>query len=175
MPQQKQADTFTLQPSWKQFFISYMLSVLAIPLLGIGLVYLYFVRKKHKKIYYEISDTQISRVDAKYSHNVDLVDIESIDIKRSWLQQKLGIGDLMLHTSASKMILAGLEEPGQLKNILEQAIQSEIKRKKTHQKIKAKQPEYQPGNMDKMNYLTGLWQQGLISNEEYESERKHFE
>jgi hypothetical protein len=29
--------------------------------------------------------------------------------------------------------------------------------------------------MDKINYLTGLWQQGLISEEDYKKECKHFE
>lgn len=175
MTQKNSNRTYTLDPSWKQYFWSYVLSVLAIPLFGLGLIALYYVRKKHQKIAYEISNTQIKRIDDKYEHNIDLVDITNVEVQKSWLQQKLNIGTLVLHTSASKMMLEGLEEPTKLKNLLEQAIQSELKRQKEQQKTKAREPDYQPGSMEKMDYLTGLWQQGLISNEDYEKERKHFE
>lgn len=173
---QKNTDrTFTIKPSWKQFFWAYVLSVLAIPLFGIGLIALYFVRKNHRQIAYKISNTQIKRVDDKYEHTVDLVDITSIEVQKSRLQEKLHIGTLVLHTSASKMMLEGLEEPNKLQELLEQAIQSELKRQKEQQKTEAREPKYQPGSMDKMEYLTGLWQQGLISDEDYQKERKHFE
>jgi|AntRauTorcE11898_2_1112593.scaffolds.fasta_scaffold08041_5 hypothetical protein len=175
MPQQNKNNTFNLTPSWKQFFWGYVLSILFIPVFGIGLILLYFIRKKHQQMRYEISDNRISRFDAKYKHNVDLVGIKDVSVQRSWLQQKLGIGDLILNTSASKMVLAGLDEPEQLKDILEKAIKSEIKQHEEHQKTKAREPQYQPGSMEKMDYLTGLWQQGLISDADYQKERKHFE
>lgn len=173
---QKNTDrTYTLEPSWKQFFWGYTLSILAIPLFGIGFVALYFVRKNHQQIVYEISNTQIKRVDEKYEHNVDLADITRVELIKSWMQQKLSIGTLVLYTSASKMMLEGVEEPEKLKELLEQAIQWEIKRQQEQQKTKTREPDYQPGSMEKMNYLTGLWQQGLISDEDYEKERRHFE
>ena len=167
--------SFSLTPSWKHFFTGYVLSVLTIPLFGLGLVALYFVRKKHRKIHYEITNTQIKRTDDKYAHNVDLINIETIELQKSWLQEKLAIGTLVLHTSASHMKLEGIEEPGKLKELLEQAIQTERKRLQEQQKTKAREPDYQPGSMDRMDYLTGLWQQGLISDEDYQKERKHFE
>lgn len=173
---QKSTDrTYTLEPSWKQFFWGYVLSMLAIPLFGLGLIALYFVRKKHRQITYEISNTQIKRVDEKYEHTVDLVDITRVEMTKSWMQRKLDIGTLALFTSASKMKLEGLEEPQKLKDLLEQAIQSEIKRQEEQQKTEPRKPEYQPGSMPRMDYLTGLWQQGLISDEDYKKERKHFE
>lgn len=175
MAQETNKSTFTLTPSWKHFFRAYTLSVLAIPIAGLGLIALYYVRKKHRQIRYIISNTHITKVDAKYEHRVDLVDIETIAFKKDWLQEKLGIGNLVLHTSASQMILAGLEKPHQLKDILEKAVQSERKRQEERKKTKARESKYQPGSMEKIDYLTGLWQQGLISNEDYQKERKYFE
>ncbi|MBN2731117.1 MAG: hypothetical protein JXR26_01690 [Balneolaceae bacterium] len=175
MTQKNTGRTYILEPSWKQFFWGYMLSILAIPLFGIGLVALYFVRKNHQQIVYEISDTQIKRVDEKYEHHVDLTDITRVELVKNWMQQKLSIGTLVLYTSASKMMLEGVEEPEKLKELLEQAIQWEIKRQQEQQKTNTLEPDYQPGSMEKMNYLTGLWQQGLISDDDYEKERKHFE
>lgn len=175
MAQQQSDRTFKLNPSWKAYFWPYLFSVLAIPIVGIGLIALYFVRKNHKRQVYKISDTQISKADKKYQHNVDLADIDDIELQRSWMQEKLDIGTLVLHTSASKMELIGLEEPQNLLNILEQAVESEKERHKQRQKTQQKKPDYQPGNMERMDYLTGLWQQGLISEEDYEAERKNFE
>lgn len=167
--------TYTLDPSWKQFFVGYLLSILTIPLAGIGLIALYFVRKKHKEHKYIITDTQISILDAKYRQNVDLANIEQLTIEQSWLQKKLGVGTLVLHTSALETELIGIENPSQIKDILGKAIQAELQRKEQEQQTKARQPKYKPGSMDKMEYLTGLWQQGLISEEDFEKERRHFE
>lgn len=172
MPDQK---SYTLEPSWKQYFVSYLFSILAIPLAGIGLAALYFVRKKHKSTQYIVTDTQISSVDTKYRRNIDLVNIESVEVHQTRLQNTLGIGTLILHTSASEMELPGIENPGRLKDILEKAIRAEIQRRQAKEKTKPQEPKYDPGSMDKMEYLTGLWQQGLISEEDYEKERKHFE
>lgn len=175
MPQDNSKQTFTLKPSWKQFFTAYVLSVLAIPLFGLGLIALYFVRRKHNRLRYKISDSRITRIDEKYEHNVDVADIEGLEIQKSWLDQKLQIGTLVLHTSASKMELAGLDNPQKFKDILEQAVESEKERLKQRSQINEKEPKYQPGNMDKIDYLTGLWQQGLLSDDDYKSERKDLE
>jgi len=166
---------FELQPSWKQFFWAYTLSIFAIPLFGIGLIAFYYTRKKHRQIIYKISDLHITCIDDRYEHKVDLVDITDIETRQTWLQEKMHIADLVLQTSASKMVLGGLQEPGRLKNILEQAIEAEKVRREQQQKTNAREPDYKPGSMDKINYLTGLWQQGLISDEDYRKERKHFE
>lgn len=175
MPEPHQQKSYTLSPTWKYYVSGYLLSILTIPLAGIGLIGLYFVRKKHDSKKYIITDTQISKVNSKYRRNVDLVNIENIELEESWWQQKLGIGSLILHTSASELSISGIENPKELKNLLEEAISAEVARQKEEEKNKPREPEYSPGSMDKMEYLTGLWQQGLISDEDYENERKHFE
>lgn len=175
MPQNNSEHTYTIKPSWKQFFTAYVLSVLAIPLFGLGLIALYFVRRKHNRLCYKITDTRITRIDEKYEHNVDVVDIENLEIHQNRLEEKLRIGTLVLHTSASKMELEGLDEPRKLQNILEQAVMSEQERLKQRNQINEKESRYQPGNLEKIDYLTGLWQQGLLSDEDYKSERKDLE
>ncbi|MDX1587139.1 MAG: PH domain-containing protein [Balneolaceae bacterium] len=175
MPEQKNQKSIRIDPSWKYHFWGYLLSVLAIPLFGIGLIALYFTRKKHQSRHYIFTDTQISSKGPRIQRNIDLVNIEDVRIEQNWTMRKLGIGDLILQTSASEMMVRGVENPERLKQILEKAIQAEKFRQKEKEKTKPREPEYDPGSMDKMNYLTGLWQQGLISEEDYEKERKHFE
>lgn len=177
MAQKVKDQAFSLQPSWKHFFIPYFFSVLAIPIFGIGLVALYYVWKKHRAIIYKVTNTQISSVNEKFHRTVDLVNIEWVELEQNWLQEKLGVGTLVLHTPASEMRLIGMTTPERLVQIMEQAVEAEKERQRQRQrtKTKPKEPKYEPGSMDKMDYLTGLWQQGLISNEDYEKERKHFE
>ena len=176
MAEKTSPKTTALRPDWKNHLAGYLLSVLLIPLFGIGLIGLYWVWKRHHRISYRVSDTQISSLGSEYHRNIDLVNIRQVKIDQSWLQKKLSIGDLHLMTSASKMVLYGMENPHRLKGILDKAIAAEKERHQQQQKKpKAKKPDYRPGNMERINYLTGLWQQGLISDEDYEKERKQFE
>lgn len=175
MSDHRPTDSIRLQPSWKYFFFSYLTAVLTIPLAGIGLIILYFVRRKQISIDYLITNTRITAVDEKYEHNVDLADIRDIGIEQSWLNRQLGIGTLNLQTSASQMKLLGLEKPAEIRDILQQAITAEHRRLQQQQQRRKRETGYRPGSMDRMEYLTGLWQQGLISDEDYKAERKNFE
>jgi phosphate/sulfate permease len=174
MEEKNKSDHFTLEPSWKYFFWSYVLSVLAIPVVA-GLIALYFVRRKHKSIKYEITNDQITAIDQKYEHHIDLVDIEEAEVLRSQWHETLGIGTLRLHTSAAKMELAGLTNPEKISDILEQAIESRQKLQEQRQETQKKESGFKAGSMDRIEYLTGLWQQGLFSDADYKAERKHFE
>lgn len=175
MADQSTQKTVALEPSWKNHILGYAISILLVPAFGIGLIGLYWTYKRQKKYSYTFSDTQISSQDDKYQRNIDLVNIESVDLQQSWLQAKMGVGDIIVHTSASEMILRGLENPGGLKGVLEKAIAAEKERQQEKQKTKPKEPEHDPGTMERMDYLTGLWQQGLVSDEDYKKEKKHFE
>lgn len=172
----QQADkTFELNTSWKNHLIGYVLSVLTIPLFGLGLIALYWVYKRHRRYSYTVSDTQITSQDSKFHRTVDLIDIDKVTVSQSWLQEKMEVGDVVLHTSALEVMLYGMEKPFQLKGLLEQAVAAEQQRQATEEKTQRREPDHDPGTMDKMDYLTGLWQQGLVSDEDFEKERKHFE
>jgi hypothetical protein len=55
------------------------------------------------------------------------------------------------------------------------AAEAERYRVEQQAKNKREQPQTSPGSLDKLDYLTGLWQQGLLSNEDFKREKKHFE
>ncbi|NGP88572.1 PH domain-containing protein [Fodinibius halophilus] len=165
----------SLSTSWKNHVLGYILSVLLIPLFGIGLVLLYWVQKKHKKHRYRFSDTHVTSRDDKYQRNIDLVNIEKVEVQQDWIQEKMDVGDITLHTSASSMTLLGLEMPHKLKDLLEKAIYDQKERLKQEKANKPDKPDHKPGTKERMDYLTGLWQQGLVSDEDFKKERKHFE
>jgi len=175
MADQTSNKTISLSPSWKNHIFGYAISILLIPVFGIGLLIFYWVRKQQNKHAYQFSDTQITSRYDKYQRNIDLVNIDQVELKQSWLQQKMGVGDIRLETSATSMTLLGLEDPQNIKHVLDKAIHAEKERQKQKAKTEPSEPDHKPGSMDKMDYLTGLWQQGLVSDEDYEKERKHFE
>jgi hypothetical protein len=69
----------------------------------------------------------------------------------------------------------GLENPAELSGMILKAAKAERKRLEQQKIQQNKQPEFSPGSIERLNYLTGLWQQGLITDEEFEKERKHFD
>jgi hypothetical protein len=175
MTQESTSKSFTLHISWKNHLLEYVLSILLIPVLGLGLLALFWVWKRQNRITYQVTDRKITSRDNQYQRNVDLLSIKQVEVKQSWLQEKMDVGDLKLHTSASSMTLYGMENPYNLKGLLEKAIAAEQQRHQQQEKTKPREPDYDPGSMEKMDYLTGLWQQGLVSDEDFEEERKHFE
>lgn len=169
-----QSHKFTLHQSWKYFFWSYFLAFFTIPLFGAGLILLYLLRKKRKSVVYTITDTQIIWADKKIEQHVDLPDISQVQLQQSSMHARLQVGTLILHSSTAGMKLRGIEQPGQIKKLLEQAIQAK-KQQRKQQKSTSPSPQYDPGSMPKLDYLTGLWQQGLITDDDFETERKRLE
>ncbi|MCW9705821.1 PH domain-containing protein [Fodinibius salsisoli] len=167
--------SITLGISWKNHLLGYALSILLIPVFGLGLLGIFWVWKRQNRISYWITDHKITSRDDQYQRNVDLLSIQKVEVQQNWLQKKMDVGDLKLHTAASAMTLYGMEQPYQLKGVLQKAIAAEQKRHQQKEQAQPQEPEYDPGSMEKMDYLTGLWQQGLMSDEDFEEERKHFE
>ncbi len=133
------------------------------------------MRRYQKSIHFIISDTTITAADKKYQQKIDIINIRNIKLEQDWLQQKMCIGSLIIHTAATKMRVAGIKRPEEIKELIEQAVQALKKQTRETTHRAAREPKYDPGSMEKINYLTGLWQQGLISDEDFEEERKGLE
>jgi hypothetical protein len=175
MKDQAKSSSITLETSWKNHIIGYVVFILLIPVFGIGFIGLYWVRKRQKRVSYVVSNTGITSRDSKYERNIDLLNIERLHIHQSWIQKKMDVGDVQLFTSASSITLFGIDDPQNLKALIEKADAVEKQRLREKELTKPREPEYSAGTMDRLDYLTGLWQQGLVSNEDFEKERKHFE
>jgi hypothetical protein len=177
MPEQEQKKSITLRQNWRHYFVWYMLAFIILPAAGAGIVLFYNLRKKLKAHKYIITDDDITAEDGKYEHHVDLVDIDHIELKQNWAHHLLGVGTLLVFTSGSDDIqIAGILHPDKYRRILRHAILDQKYRAKA-QPAKPQQngEPYKPGSMEKIDYLTGLWQQGLLSDEDYQKERKYLE
>jgi hypothetical protein len=167
--------SISLHPDWRGWFFSYLIGVITIPLLGLGLWILWRTHRNRTSFLYTIYDTKITVADRHYSQTFDLANIEDVFVTQRLIDKILGVGTVYLTTNASDMILFGVTNPVPFTNTLKTAIALEKKRTQETDKLETKAPKYAPGSLDKLDYLAGLWQQGLISDEDYKKEKKHFE
>lgn len=163
-----------LQPMKSYHFWWYVIGVLLTPIF-IGIYILYKKISELSSTYYEITDQTITAVHPSYSENVDIVNINEVIIQQRWIDKKTGIGNLHLITNTREIELIGLKNPGRLSDMILKAAEVERLRIREQEKQEREQPKTSPGTLDKLDYLTGLWQQGLITNDEYLEEKKHFE
>lgn len=163
-----------LQPKKSYHFWWYVIGVLLIPIF-IGIYILYKKISELSSTYYEITDETITAVHSTYAENVDIANINEIKIRQRWIDKKIGIGNLHLITNTREIELIGLENPGRLSDMILKAAEAERLRIRKQEKQEREKPKTSPGTLDKLDYLTGLWQQGLITNDEYLEEKKHFE
>lgn len=165
-----------LRPDWKRWFWGYFFGILLIPLAGIGIFVLWKVHKKKNSYIYEVTDQQIRATGENISQTVDLANIKTLDVEQNWFDKKFNIGDIILITESRTIKLLGQTNPQVLAETITTAIHAERKRIEELNRIKEKPVEHPPpGTIDKLDYLTGLWQQGLISNEDFEKEKQNFE
>ncbi|MEX0684706.1 MAG: hypothetical protein WD267_08980 [Balneolales bacterium] len=164
--------SYTLQPDWKDQLPQYLVAGFLVPFFGLGLLMMYTLRKRQNKMNYVITDNDITINNSEGRKVVTLADIEEVEILQSWLEGKFNIGRVWLQTTDNGYELRGIQNPGQLEDILRIAMVNEKNRLRQQAKVKGDFPDLSAGSVDKVNTLIGLWQQGLINDEEYERERK---
>ena len=163
-----------LQPSKTYHLWWYIVGVLLTPIL-VGFYILYKKISELSATSYKITDQSITAIHSDYTETVDIANINEVKIHQRWIDKRFGIGSLQLITNTRKVDLIGLKNPENLANMILKAAEVERLRIKEKEKRKREQTEVSAGNLDKLDYLTGLWQQGLITNDEYLQEKKHFE
>ncbi|MGM0588557.1 MAG: hypothetical protein ACQETE_09100 [Bacteroidota bacterium] len=169
---QQQQKSKVLRPNWKHFFWRYLAAVLFIPVFGLGIIALWWIWRKQHQYRYLITDQSIELQDQNYSERIDLENIQSVRVKQRWIDQKTKVGILEIITPDRRATLLGQPHPRELADMIKKAAAHRRRLLKEKEKSAPRQPETSPGEMERVNYLTGLWQQGLLSNEEYKRQRK---
>lgn len=163
-----------LQPSKATYFWWFTLGVFLIPVLGLGLILIYLKYKELNTTVYTITDYFIETKTPDFSEKTDLSNIIKAPISQSWIEKKFSIGTIQLQTRSKKTELKGIKNPGQVADSILQAAEAERLRIQEKQKRKPERKDIEmAGSIDRLETLTGLWQQGLITNEEFKAERKN--
>jgi len=162
-----------LRPSYATYFWWYFLGIILVPFLGLGLILIYLKYNELRSTVYKIKDHEIEAVTPGYTEKTDLTNITAATVSQRWIDKQFSIGSILLQTQSKTTKLWGIKNPQQIADIILQAAEAERVRIRSKQKSKtAKRDPEIAGVVDRLEYLTGLWQQGLITNEEFKKERK---
>tara|TARA_R100001143_G_scaffold52481_2_gene47663 strand:- start:26447 stop:26965 length:519 start_codon:yes stop_codon:yes gene_type:complete len=167
--------TIDLKPSYTFQIWWYIIGALLVPLFGIGLIVIYLAYRKQSAITYKIGNQSITKTDRTSSETVNLADIHDINVQQRWIDKKLNTGRLVLITEQKTIDLAGIQNPQSHSDLILQAAKAERIRLKKKKEIRTPPSDNAPISLDRLDYLTGLWQQGLLSDEDFKEEKKHFE
>jgi membrane protein YdbS with pleckstrin-like domain len=164
-----------LQPDQKHFFWWFLAGIILIPFFGIGIYIIYKKKRELSAIQYQITDQTITAADSSYTQKIDIVNIIDVSVQQRWIDKKFSLGNILIQTDSRSVTLSGMKNPRKVADLIMQAAEAERLRLENLNQTKQKTKTDKPVSTDKLDYLTGLWQQGLLSNEDFEKERKHFE
>ena len=167
--------TIQLKPSHYHFFWWYLSGLLLLPFFGIGFILIFLAYRKQSVQTYKIGNYSIKKSDNSYSETIDLVNIQVIKVHQRWIDKKFQLGDLVLTTESKTLKLIGLQNPHSLSDLILKAAEAEKSRISATEKVASTPAKNAPESLDRLDYLTGLWQQGLLSDEDFKKEKKHFE
>lgn len=163
-----------LKPSHKSLLWWYILAILLIPIFGIGIYLFYRFYTAHQSISYIITDHRITLKDSATTENIDLASIVETAVTKSRIDRITGTSNVIIKTKARTATLIGQDEPEQLAELIRRAAEAERQRLNEKPAKRVSGSSHNPGTLDKRDYLTGLWQQGLLSDEDFKIEMKHF-
>lgn len=152
----------------------YLSGVLTLPVLGLGALLLYRIERSRRGHIIELHEQHLSIRENGQSRTIALDTIRSVRLKPSPFPGSwYGVGSLVLDAGAGEAVLKGIRGADRIKDALEAAIAS-LQDVQTSQQDTEAVPTTTPGGDDRMNELTLMWQQGLISEEDFQREQRHF-
>jgi hypothetical protein len=174
MPQNSK--TMEYRPNWKIFAKEFIIGMLLIPFFGIGLVVLIYYYVALSKIVYRFSDDEITISHSpSYADTILIRDLTKTELIKSTVLGRFQTETLILKTESSTSTLAGIANAGFVQEVLESSIRQHRKISENKQEREKFTNTAPPGSLEKINDLVGMWQQGLISDEDYFNERRKFE
>jgi len=165
---------YTLKPEWKYNLLPYIFSIILLPVFGLGIIVYWYYKKRIDRKEYQISNDKVTEIDNGDIQSIAIMEIEALSVTRTWSEQKGSLGTLHISGAGKHIALLGIDRVEDIQDALEMAIANEKLRQSQEDNSKSDYPDVKVGGLEQMNNLVGLWQQGLISNEDFEKEKDKF-
>ena len=169
------AQAYELRPDWRIHLPAYVIGVLLVPLLGLGLWIIYRYRQKWLGMRYLVTNNEVIHQADGAGTPIPLHEIISCDVRFTGLSSRFGLGTIHIRHVNGTRDLIGISDPEPVAVLIERAAESERERLKMREEIERTRPQHPSGTLERKNELVGLWQQGLISEEDYQQELRKFE
>lgn len=162
-------------------FWGYLAGLVLIPAAGIGFVLLWRLERNVARIGLTLEDrrvrirTGLDPRDPEAERIVDASAILRVETRplappAGWL----GVETLVLHAGAGDIRVPGLKQAGRIRKALEAIVAEAAERKRKADSQRPRGTLTKPGSTDQLNELTLLWQQGLITDEEFDAQKRNF-
>ena len=166
--------SYELRPDWRIYLPAYVIGVLLVPLLvGIWIIYTY--RKKWLGMRYVVTNSEVIHASDGLETRMPLHDITACEARFDGLAARFGLGTIHIRHTGGTQELPGITDPEPVAVLIERAAASERERLKMRADAERTRPVHPSGTLERKNELVGLWQQGLITEEDYQQELRKFE
>ena len=150
-----------------------MVSVLSMVALGAWVLVALLQYRRLKREQYLVSDHSIQVVTAKDDTTVSLVNITDIISRKYWWLPFTNLGEIEIQANGNSHFLKGIKDALGTAGIIKLAVDAAIAKARQQRRPTTYQPPMHPaGTLEQMNDLVGLWQQGILTDEEYQIEVK---
>ncbi len=131
----------------------------------------YLENRRIKRSAFHISDHSIQIQTPKVDATVSLVTINAVASKPHWRLPFTGYGKVIVTANGREHVMDGIKDASSVADVIRQAVEDAISRQNRRNRPAFFQPPtHAAGTLELMNDLVGLWQQGMISDEEYQKE-----
>lgn len=158
------------KPSWQFYSRSFLVGLLLLPVFGIGLIWIAILLRRIQSVFFSVTDSALHLYSYTYTE-IPLASISAVALSdvRMFRGQSYGTIEVECDDGA-KHSLPPISNP----SILVSALQNVISANQIRQQHIVERENFTvksyPGTLERMNDLVGLWQQGLISDEDYQRE-----
>jgi len=122
---------------------------------------------------YLVSDHSIQVVTSTDDSTVSLINITDIISRKYWWLPFANLGEIEIQVSGKKHYLKGIQDALGTAGIIKLAVDAAIAKSRQQNRPIMYQPPLHPaGTLEQMNDLVGLWQQGILTDDEYQIEVK---
>lgn len=170
--------TIVYQSDWRYHRRLILLGILMIPLYGVGLLLLVAVALKLHSMRYTVDDTSISWHGFPFSRVVRTAKLDEVESVYTVNQQTFrnhSIASVVIKLHSKEMLyIRGIKGAHELTTALNNIIERIRMQAELKKRAASAESTFKPGSMERLNDLVGLWQQGLITDEEYEREKEKF-
>ncbi|MEX0594347.1 MAG: PH domain-containing protein [Balneolaceae bacterium] len=165
--------TIVWRSDWRYQLPFWAIGVLLLPIFGLGLPVLLWGYLRWRRREWIVHDQYLMIREGTERQTVSIEDLERARFTKNRMERRFGVGTLVLESRHNQWVLPWLRGAESASNTLNRAIQALATRKPPKPSRPAS--PLSPQRMDRMDELTSLWQQGLISDEDFDRERRHFE
>ncbi len=160
-----------IRPSLLSRWPAFMLAGLLVPVFGLGVWLILRLRRALRDRVIRVTDHGI-RLEPD-GRSAALPEIVGAEARLPWHLRPFKVGHVELRLRDGRhMVLAGLRDPSAIAEIILLAAE---RAREAPPGPPPRPPTHAPGSLEPLNDLVGLWQQGLITDEEYETERRRLE